>query len=83
MLQQLSYPNHSARVDIELRLNGAVLPVSQLGPGFLILTQATDAHPPTNARLFMQVDDSGEEWPVRLPEGIRPNTRQVLLAPVD
>lgn len=79
MLQQSSYPIHSAQVDIKLRLNGAVLPVSQLGPGFLILTQATDSHPPTDARIFMQVDDSSEEWPVRLPEGIRPNTRQVLL----
>ena len=79
MSLQSSYPSHSAWVDIKLRLNGAVLPVSQLGPGFLILTQATDGHPPTNARLFMQVDDSCEEWPVRLPEGIHPNARQVLL----
>lgn len=79
MSLQSSYTSHSAWVDIKLRLNGAVLPISQLSAGFLILTQATDGHPPTDARLFMQVDDSCEEWPVRLPAGIRQNDRQVLL----
>ena len=65
---------------LKLRLNGAVLPVSQLGHSFLILTQATDGHPPTDACLFMQVDDGCEEWPVRLPPaGIRLNIRQVPL----
>lgn len=83
MSLQSSYPSHSAQVDINLRLNGAILPVSQLGHGFLILTQATDGRPPTDACPFMQVDDGCEEWPVCLPESIRPNTRQVPLAPVD
>ena len=47
--------SHSARVRMELRLNGSVLAISHLGPDYLILAQPVD-HPPGRAEIAMSVD---------------------------
>ena len=72
--------NHSARVRMELRLNGSVLSISHLGPDFLILTQAVD-HPPTRAEIVMSVDGHQSRWAVRLPAGLSAMSRRTNILP--
>ncbi len=62
-------PNHSARVEMELHVNGSVLKISHLGPDFLILREPVD-HPPSEAEIYMSVDGKESRWAVRLPAGV-------------
>jgi hypothetical protein len=62
---------HSADVRIQLRLNGHVLSVAQLGPDFLILRKPAE-HTPAQAEIAMSVDGEEERWPVYLTDGIQP-----------
>jgi hypothetical protein len=61
--------SHSADVRMELRINGHILPISQLGPDFLILTASAD-HPPTDAEILLSIDGHEDRWMVRLDHGI-------------
>jgi hypothetical protein len=65
----LGVQSHSARVHMELHLDGAVLTVSHLGPDFLILAQPID-HPPTRAEITMSIDGKERRWTVQLPAGL-------------
>ena len=73
------YGGHSARVKITLLLNGAEMNVVQLGPDFLFL-DAPQNHPPANASLVLQVDESRRQWEVHLPDGISAESRRVAIA---
>ena len=66
---------HSAQVKMELRLDGRVLPIAQLGSDFLMLKQPFD-HPPAEADIFLLIDDSESLWRVNLVEGIRADQRK-------
>jgi hypothetical protein len=61
-----------------LHLNGAVLPISHMGPDFIRLRNS-QAHGPCNAELSLIVDGVEERWCVRLPDGIRPGEQRVPL----
>ena len=61
--------SHSAQVRMELRLSGLVLPISHLGPNFLIVNVPID-HPPADAEISMAIDGHEKHWAIRLPEGI-------------
>jgi hypothetical protein len=61
---------HSAIVHTHLYVNGSILPVSQLGPNFLILKNPFD-HPPTDAEISMSIDGREDRWRIRLPDGIQ------------
>jgi hypothetical protein len=61
--------NHSARVHMELRLDGSVLDLSHLGPDHPMLAQPVDC-PPAGAGIVMFVDGKQSRWPVRLPAGL-------------
>lgn len=65
----LKSPGHSAEVRMELRLNGRVLPIAQLGPDFLILTDPVN-HPPTEAEIALSIDGHESRWPVHLDDGL-------------
>jgi hypothetical protein len=60
---------HSADVRIELRVDGHVLPVSHLGPDFLVLKDTVD-HPSDEAEIAMSIDGEEKRWRVRLVDGI-------------
>jgi hypothetical protein len=60
---------YSAKVQIQLFVNGQVFPVAQLGPDFLVLRESTN-HPPAEAEISMSVDGRESRWPVRLVDGI-------------
>lgn len=73
-----SYPGHSADVSIALLINGASLPVAELGPDFLVLRVVVE-HPPCDAVVKLRVDDSEREWRVGLPEGVLVGSPRVIL----
>ena len=69
MAAKLKESAHSADVRIELCVNGHVLPVSHLGPDFLILKRTIE-HPPDEAEISMCIDGDENRWRVRLVDGI-------------
>jgi hypothetical protein len=77
----LKSPGHSAQVCMELRLNGQVLRIAQLGPDFLMLKQPFD-HPPTEAEIYLRIDESESSWRVNLVEGISPDRPKTKLGPL-
>jgi hypothetical protein len=64
---------------MRLIVNGTSIPITQMGSDFLFLEAASD-HPPGEASIFMQVDESKSQWKVRLPAGISKDSRRVPLA---
>jgi hypothetical protein len=71
---------HSALVTIRLLVNGLSLAVAQLGPDFIFLDAPVN-HPPADASLIMQIDESKRRWNVRLPGGISAGQKRVEIAP--
>jgi len=49
-----------------------------MGPDFLLVESPGD-HPPCEATIVLQVDDSQREWKVRLPQGISKDSKRVPL----
>ena len=78
MIAQQHYGAHSARVEMLLIVQGKPISVSQMGPDFLFIERAAE-HPPCDATLVLQVDDSERAWTVRLPDGISANSNRVVI----
>jgi hypothetical protein len=76
----LGIQNHSARLRMELRVDGAVLSISHLGPDYLILARPVD-YPPTRAEIAMLIDGNRSHWPVQLPAGLSVASRRTLILP--
>jgi hypothetical protein len=72
---------YSAQVYMELRLNGHVLPIAQMGPDFLEIKDPFD-HPPADAEIYLRIDDSESSWRVHLDEGISPQRRKTRVSPL-
>ena len=70
---------HSAQVKMKLLVNGSSIPVAQMGPDFLLVTEAID-HPPANASIVMQVDETERRWDVRLPQGISLGCKRIAIS---
>ena len=64
---------------MSLLVDGDSLPVAQLGPDFLLLGVVAD-HSPCDAVVKLRVDNVERQWSVRLPQGISPASRRVMLA---
>ena len=79
MITSSSQGGHSAQVKIRLLINGSSIAVAQMGPDFL-LVDAPINHPPGNASLILQVDQSERRWDVNLPEGISAASKRVAIA---
>jgi hypothetical protein len=79
MIAMSSQGGHSAQVKMRLLVNGCSLSVTQMGADFLLVETAVN-HPPGDARVFLQVDESESCWSVRLPDGISANSKRVAIA---
>jgi hypothetical protein len=66
---------------MELRLNGLTLPISHLGPDFLVLARPTD-HPPADAEITLTIDGHPSRWPIRLPHGLSVSARRTTISRV-
>jgi hypothetical protein len=78
MISAINNGGHSAQVKIQLLIDGSSVAVSQLGPDFLLL-DAPFEHPPGNARLVLQVDQSERRWDICLPNGISAAVNRVII----
>ncbi len=72
---------HSADIRIELRLNGQVLPIAQLGRDFIVLRNAVN-HPPAEAEIALSIDGEESCWPVCLAEGVTMNQQKTRITRV-
>ena len=75
----LKSPGHSADVRMELRFNGHVLPIAQMGPDFLIIINPID-HPPTEAEITLSIDGDESRWLVRLEDGLSAARRRTHIS---
>jgi hypothetical protein len=66
---------------MQLLVNGGTVPVSQMGPDFLLVDAPFD-HPPAEASVVLRVDNSERRWNVRLPNGISAASKRVAIAAV-
>jgi len=64
---------------MHLLVSGRRLPVTQMGPDFLLVESPAD-HPPTAASVVLQVDQNERRWNVLLPQGISAGTKRVAIA---
>jgi len=70
---------HSAFVQITLHVGQHAVPVSHMGPDFLILKETFSARS-TEGTIVLTIDDQTERIPVRLPHGIPANTSRIVIA---
>ena len=70
---------HSSRVKMRLLIGAHSIPVAQLGPDFVLVEAAAD-HPPADARVVLQVDQSERTWDISLPHGISASSERVAIA---
>ena len=66
---------------MRLLIDGASLPIAQMGPDFLLLDKPIDS-PPGEAILILSVDEDERRWTVLLPEGMSADCERVVLAKV-
>ena len=64
-----SQGEHSAQVNMNVLVNGLILPESQMVPDFVLLNAPVN-HAPAAATVMMQVDENERRWSVHLPKGI-------------
>jgi len=74
-----SQGGHSAQVKMRLLVDGGSILVEQLGPDFLLVNAPFD-HPPGDASMVLQVDQSERRWNVHLPHGISAGSKRVAIA---
>jgi len=74
-----SQGGHSAQVKMRLLVDGGSILVEQLGPDFLLVNAPID-HPPGDASVVLQVDQSERRWNVSLPHGISAASKRVAIA---
>jgi hypothetical protein len=67
---------------MRLLVNGFSIPVTQMGRDFLLVDSPVN-HPPADASLILQVDQSERSWNIRLPEGISEASKRVTIAKGD
>jgi hypothetical protein len=70
---------HSAIVKMQLRFNGTCIPISKMGPDYIVVRSA-GGHPPCEATIELRIDDSESRWNVRLANGISSGSKRVVLA---
>jgi hypothetical protein len=75
----LQSPGHSAVVRMELRLNGHILPIAQLGPDFLVPANPVD-QPPAEGEIALSIDGQESRWSVWLDDGMSLLQRRTRIA---
>lgn len=66
---------------MKLYVNGDILPITHMGPDYLIVKNPL-AHPPMQAEIEMWVDDDQRRWPVYLINGISATNGRTRIAKV-
>jgi len=69
------------QVEMQLIVNGDSINITHMGPDFLIVESPAE-HPPGEATIVLQVDQSLRRWNVRLPDGLPRGHKRVLISKV-
>lgn len=64
---------------MRLIINGSSISITQMGPDFLFIEAGLD-HPPGEATIVLQVDQTERRWQVNLPDGISKDAPRIALA---
>ena len=64
---------------MRLLVNGGSIRVVQMGRDFLVVDEPFD-HPPADASVVLQVDESERRWNVLLPNSISSGSKRVAIA---
>jgi hypothetical protein len=78
MIASSGQGDHSAQVKMWLLVNGNSISVAQMGPDFLLVDDPIN-HPPGNASVVLQVNQSERRWNVHLPNGISAESERVAI----
>ena len=70
---------YSARVEMNMIVNGATIKITHMGPDFLFI-ESSDDYPPGEALIILKIDDRERRWKVKLPEGISSRSKRVVLS---
>lgn len=81
MIAKQSYGAHSAQVEMQLIIDDESISITHMGPDFLIVESPTE-HPPGEATIVLQVDQSERRWAVCLPNGVHPGQKRVQTSKV-
>ena len=76
MIAEQNHGAHSAQVEMRLIVNGESISITHMGPDFLLIESAS-GHPPGDATIVLQVDQSERRWNVHLPDGISAESKRV------
>jgi hypothetical protein len=79
MITEQNHGAHSAQVEMQLIVNGESIGITHMGPDFLIV-ESSGKHPPGEATIVLQVDQSERRWIVRLPDGLHPGQKRVPIS---
>lgn len=79
LIAMSSQGGHSARVQMQLLVNGDSFSVARMGPDFLLVDAPVNL-PPGDASVIFQVDQSERRWSVNLPDGISADSKRVAIA---
>jgi len=64
---------------MQLIVNGESVSITHMGSDFLIV-ESPGEHPPGEATIVLQVGQSERRWVVRLPDGLHPGQKRVLIS---
>jgi hypothetical protein len=64
---------------MQLIINGESISITHMGPDFLIIESPRE-HPPGEATIVLQVDQSERRWTVRLPDGLHHGQKRVPIS---
>ncbi|MBI3463007.1 MAG: hypothetical protein HY000_08095 [Planctomycetes bacterium] len=73
---------YSAKIDLQLLVNGQALDVAQVGPSRCVLTQPVDLPPGTEGEFILTVDGHDRRWHVLLLDGAAADNPVVRLRDV-
>ena len=79
MSAEQNHGAHSAQVEMQLIVNGDSINITHMGPDFLIVEPPAE-HPPGEATIVLQVDQSERRWTVRLPDGLHHGQKRVPIS---
>ena len=63
---------------MQLVVNGWSIPIAQMRPDYLLLNAPVD-HPPTDANVIVQIDETESRWNIHLPNGISAASKRVAI----
>jgi hypothetical protein len=80
MIAEPNFGAHSAHVEMQLIIGGESISITHMGPNYLCV-ESDRVHPPGEATIVLQVDQSERRWTVLLPDGIPAEASRIPIAP--